>query len=374
MTGINTDYNRFYKGTESISHYGSGTGQKTSLVKYEFNTTDEKGNKVMDKMSREETLRTMKEISSQYGDEVIVEFSGDGLAALANRSMVKDLPEEHKEIPEDIITYIEGPKQLTEEELKSVPNARSGEEILKDMKEADPDAYEEFEALRAKTKQEGFDPNNNEALFLLKWDMKRQYPWLKIPNNEKSAKESAVRNTPVMTDYSHELAGRLPSVYGEKDENGEYVRNYFSVSDTASNLLKAYAGLYDEILKGYEAGTRETYVEDKTAEGGYRKLTMDEELKELDKAYKDYADRYAANRDSHVLDILSAHAKKVSEISGDRAGIAKEANELLEKYKKDPVPKDFSDIITRAADSFIKQYQQNKGVDINALLQRITVF
>ncbi|MBQ7564027.1 MAG: hypothetical protein IJT16_08560 [Lachnospiraceae bacterium] len=374
MTGINTDYSRFYKGMEPISHYGSGSGQKTSLVKYEFNTTDEQGNKVMDKMSREETLRTMKEISSQYGDEVIVEFSGDGLAALANRSMVKDLPEEHKEIPEGMITYLEGTKQLTEEELKSVPNARSGEEILKDMKEADPDAYEKFEAIRAKTKREGFDPNNNEALFLLKWDMKRQYPWLKIPNNEKSAKESAVKNTPVMTDYSHELAGRMPSVYGEKDENGEYVRNYFSVSDTASNLLKAYAGLYDEIVKGYEAGTRETYVEDKTAEGGYRKLTMDEELKELDKAYKDYADRYAANRDSHVLDILSAHAKKVSEISGDRAGIAKEANELLEKYKKDSVPKDFSDVMTRAADSFIKQYQQNKGVDINALLQGITVF
>ena len=37
----------------------------------------------MDKMSREETLQAMKDIRSQYGDSVIVEFSGDGLAALA---------------------------------------------------------------------------------------------------------------------------------------------------------------------------------------------------------------------------------------------------------------------------------------------------
>lgn len=37
----------------------------------------------MDKMSREETLQARKDIRSQYGDSVIVEFSGDGLAALA---------------------------------------------------------------------------------------------------------------------------------------------------------------------------------------------------------------------------------------------------------------------------------------------------
>ena len=54
------------------------TFKKDILVKYEFNTTDEHGNKVMDKMSREETLQAMKDIGSQYGDAVIVEFSDDG--------------------------------------------------------------------------------------------------------------------------------------------------------------------------------------------------------------------------------------------------------------------------------------------------------
>ncbi len=33
-------------------------------------------------MSREETLQAMKDIRSQYGDDAIVEFSGDGMAAL----------------------------------------------------------------------------------------------------------------------------------------------------------------------------------------------------------------------------------------------------------------------------------------------------
>lgn len=76
------NYSQFYKGTEQLKQYGSGTGGKDTIVRYEFNTRDAQGNKVMDRMSREETLQIMKDISSQYGDNVIVEFSGDGLAKL----------------------------------------------------------------------------------------------------------------------------------------------------------------------------------------------------------------------------------------------------------------------------------------------------
>lgn len=80
----NQDYSQFYAGTEQIKSYGSNlAAKKDTLVKYRFNTTDEHGNKVMDKMSKEETMKAVNEISSQYGDSVIVQFSGDGLAALA---------------------------------------------------------------------------------------------------------------------------------------------------------------------------------------------------------------------------------------------------------------------------------------------------
>lgn len=75
-------YSQFYKSTEQLKQYGSGLAGKDTLVCYEFNMTDAQGNKVMDQMSKEETLRAMKEVSSQYGDNVIVEFSGDGMARL----------------------------------------------------------------------------------------------------------------------------------------------------------------------------------------------------------------------------------------------------------------------------------------------------
>ena len=81
---VNQDYSQFYAGTEQIKSYGSNPAvKKDTLVKYRFNTTDEHGNKVMDKMSKEETMKAVNDISSQYGDSVIVQFSGDGLAALA---------------------------------------------------------------------------------------------------------------------------------------------------------------------------------------------------------------------------------------------------------------------------------------------------
>ncbi len=79
---VNQDYSQFYVGTEQLKSYGSNpAAKKDTLMKYRFNTTDEHGNKVMDKMSKEETMKAVNEISSQYGDSVIVQFSGDGLAA-----------------------------------------------------------------------------------------------------------------------------------------------------------------------------------------------------------------------------------------------------------------------------------------------------
>lgn len=82
---VNQNYSQFYAGTEQLKSYGSNSEtKKDTIVKYQFNTTDKDGNKVMDKMSKEETMKVLNDISSQYGENVIVQFSGDGLAALAD--------------------------------------------------------------------------------------------------------------------------------------------------------------------------------------------------------------------------------------------------------------------------------------------------
>lgn len=122
---VNQDYSQFYVGTEQIKSHGSNpAAKKDALVKYRFNTTDEHGNKVMDKMSREETLQAMKDIRSQYGDDAIVEFSGDGMAALvesrksgngADLDKIMARTSEQRAVPEDMITRLEGTYRIVSE-------------------------------------------------------------------------------------------------------------------------------------------------------------------------------------------------------------------------------------------------------------------
>ncbi len=46
-----------------------------------------------------------------------------------------------------------------------------------------------------------------------------------------------------------------------------------------------------DIGQGYQDGTRERYVEDENSETGFRKMTMEEELNRLDRAFHKMADR-----------------------------------------------------------------------------------
>ncbi len=116
---VTQSYGQFYKSSESIKSYGSENElikKKDTLVKYEFNTVDEHGNKIMDEMSKEDALKAMKDISAQYGDNVLVQFSGDGLKAVARSIM-----EQHTK----------GVWELTEEEKAA--KAKRDEEFQKEI-------------------------------------------------------------------------------------------------------------------------------------------------------------------------------------------------------------------------------------------------
>ena len=143
---VTQDYSQFYKGSEPLKSYGSGgegLTPKDTLVKYELSTTDEHGNKIMDPMSKEEALQAMKEISSQYGDNVLVQFSGDGLRALAQdlQSQIKkgcmELTEEQKaeqarkqELMEQSIVHLENTHRLI------IPNIQTNAKLYGSLEDA----------------------------------------------------------------------------------------------------------------------------------------------------------------------------------------------------------------------------------------------
>lgn len=142
---INQNYGQFYRGTEQIPSYGSGRGKKDTIVRYEFNTTDEKGNKVMDKMTKEESFYMMNEIASAYGDNVIVEFSGDALTALDGQGKGLYKGAEKQRAIE--VESLEGAHVLTEEEIEAIKGSGVGDDMLVIMRDVDADAYKEYQRI-----------------------------------------------------------------------------------------------------------------------------------------------------------------------------------------------------------------------------------
>ncbi len=141
---VNNNYEQFYKGTELIKNYGSNKNAKNKLVRYEFNTTDAQGNKIMDKMSREETLQAMKDIRAQYGDDVILEFSGDGMAKLVEgRKGYLDGPLSEEEAAAKAARQAEfeaSVVQLENTHRIVIPNVQTNEKLYDSLAGADEEA------------------------------------------------------------------------------------------------------------------------------------------------------------------------------------------------------------------------------------------
>ena len=98
-------------------------------------------------------------------------FLGDGSSVKVDiSSLGLEMSEKNGQMPEGaIVKYERTP--LTKEQLKSVPNAKSGEGILAKMKETDPDSYKEYEKLEKE------DPREI-ARFISKWAMRDALPQL----------------------------------------------------------------------------------------------------------------------------------------------------------------------------------------------------
>ena len=106
-------------------------------------------------------------------------------------------------------------------------------------------------------------------------------------------------------DYSYEIQKKA----AQQNQNVDTGKSALNITDKANNYVKAYAELYDEIVKGYENGTREIYVAD---EKGPRKLTKDEELSNLDAAYKKTVDDFVTmeTTNQHARGIIGEEMKK----------------------------------------------------------------
>lgn len=94
----------------------------------------------------------------------------------------------------------------------------------------------------------------------------------------------------IMSKFTMDLSGTYSQEMISADSNSKNQTDDGSIKDkiykSAYNYLEYYANKYDEIAKGYDDGTKELWVFDQNSELGFRKLTKEEDLDALDKAYE----------------------------------------------------------------------------------------
>lgn len=119
--------------------------------------------------------------------------------------------------------------------------------------------------------------------------------------------------------YESELNQKAGELKGQRESSATY-----SLSNKMEDEVKAYGSLYDEIVQGYKDGTRVRYVADENSETGFRKMTMEEELSSLDKAFQkrsDMADKLAENA-KNAAAAFKDTAEKLAKIKGAKTSFA----------------------------------------------------
>ena len=149
-----------------------------------------------------------------------------------------------------------------------------------------------------------------------------------------------------LVDYGYEISKRAA--------NADTGKAVLSTASKADGYVKAYAELYDEIMQGYEDGTREIYV---AGEDGPRKLTKEEELDALDAAYKKTVDSFVTMEqiNQHARTIIGEEAEKIAKISRRET---KAADFLKEQKARgtDKVPENLNEKMLSAVASFKEKY------------------
>ena len=157
----------------------------------EIDKTSEYYNKLQEtfkeRIKMKEELGSMLSDSLGEGDAVKVEISSKGL----------EMSEEvtRGEMPKGAIKQLER-EPLTKEQLRSVPSGRFGEDILSKMQRVDPNAFEEYEKIRARREAKPTDKNvKDEARFVTQWAMRDELPelscWEDIDKRDKDIKVSS---------------------------------------------------------------------------------------------------------------------------------------------------------------------------------------
>lgn len=171
--------------------------------------------------------------------------------------------------------------------------------------------------------------------------------------------EDAVRQKQLLKDVklSPDLNYSFRFRIGESlsDEDKKVAGGSMTLHDRMKEMANTYTSLYDEIVQGYESGTREIHVSDPNSAGGYRTLTMEEELDALDAAYEDAvrAREEIEKRQPGAQKAFEDYKKKLEKFGAKRTEAVSGA---IERMKHAKTPEKLSERMIASKNAWKQQY------------------
>lgn len=170
------------------------------------------------------------------------------------------------------------------------------------------------------------------------------------------------------TKFNYDLNKAMDNSFiNSKHRDNEYLLEDLSAEDWANCLMDTYAKAYDEIMTGYETGTRELYVPDENEESGFRKLTKEDELVMLRKEMSNQVD-YLDRINEATQKAIEEKKKNSYEIQMHKYHAI--VDDLKDKYNIKYFER-LKEKIEDAVSGFEQAYQV--GIDVNELRSRFKV-
>ena len=121
-----------------------------------------------------------------------------------------------------------------------------------------------------------------------------------------------------------------------------------TIEDRENAIMNSFKSIADEIVSGYDNGTRIRFVEDSDSEDGYRKLTKEDELEILQKEFDDLSEAKFGKKHQEEAEAIAKSLDALHKIMEENGKAS-----AHKKYEPIKIPDDFLERLLRRSRMFI---------------------
>ena len=153
----------------------------------------------------------------------------------------------------------------------------------------------------------------------------------------------ASEHQPVESYYTHMSREMNNALEQKREENN----GNLTIEDRENAIMNSFKSIADEIVKGYENGSRVRFVEDPDSEDGYRRLTRDDELAILQKEFDDLSEAKFGKKHQEEAEDIAKALNALHKIM-EKAGKA-----TVKDYHPIQIPEDFLERLLQRSHKYI---------------------